>query len=540
MNGVVKASLGHCRFHLVLEGTAAITKIFPDRSCRDAQWWPQRSNPKSRGLMAHSIFHISTWLLIVAGLSGCAGKQQSTIDLAALYNRSAAHRGPDRNPVIAIPGILGSRLRDSRSGKIVWGAFDGSAVDISDPRDLRLVALPLGRPGAPPWKVRTTVKAVGVLDRARITVAGIPYQLEVYAALMQTLGVGGYRDEELGTAGAIKYGPGHFTCFQFPYDWRRDISTAAVSLHRFILARAQYVREKRKAAFGVDRPVRFDVVAHSMGGLVLRYYLRYGPTPLPDDGSLPKLTWEGARHIDKAILIGTPNAGSVKSLQNLIQGRRFSFILPKYPAGLLGTFPAIFQLLPRARHNAVVWDGDLSRPIKDLYDPNLWATQEWGMANPNQAEFLKRILPNEKDPERRRIHALALQGHILRRAEQFMAALDKPATPPKHLKIYLVAGDSMKTPRTLSIDSNTGAVTVLKTGEGDGTVLRASALMDERMGGKWQPRVKTPIKFHATLFLPREHIELTRNETFRDNLLYWLLEEPRTARGKPRAGPKIR
>ena len=40
--------------------------------------------------------------------------------------------------------------------------------------------------------------------------------------LLGVLGVGGYRDMDLGLAGAIDYGTDHFTCFQFDYDWRRD------------------------------------------------------------------------------------------------------------------------------------------------------------------------------------------------------------------------------------------------------------------------------------------------------------------------------
>jgi hypothetical protein len=33
--------------------------------------------------------------------------------------------------------------------------------------------------------------------------------------------------------------------------------------------------------------------------------------------------------------------------------------------------------------------------------------------------------------------------------------------------------------------------------------------------------------FERALFLPREHLEITRDATFRDNILFWLLEEQR-------------
>jgi triacylglycerol esterase/lipase EstA (alpha/beta hydrolase family) len=57
--------------------------------------------------------------------------------------------------------------------------------------------------------------------------------------------------------------------------------------------------------FGIkDHDVKFDIVAHSMGGLVARYYLRYGTQDLPPDGSLPELTWAGAQYVDNLIMVG--------------------------------------------------------------------------------------------------------------------------------------------------------------------------------------------------------------------------------------------
>jgi hypothetical protein len=58
-------------------------------------------------------------------------------------------------------------------------------------------------------------------------------------------------------------------------------------------------------------------------------------------------------------------------------------------------------------------------------------------------------------------------------------------------------------------------------------VLRSSALLDERVGRAWYPRLRTPIDFSQVLMLPAGHLALTRNDVFRDNVLYWLLEEPR-------------
>jgi len=61
---------------------------------------------------------------------------------------------------------------------------------------------------------------------------------------------------------------------------------------------------------------------------------------------------------------------------------------------------------------------------------------------------------------------------------------------------------------------------------GDGTVLRSSALMDERLAGEWSPHLRTPIRWTNVTFLFADHIGLTSSPAFSDNVLYLLLEAP--------------
>ncbi len=466
--------------------------------------------------------------LVFCVLTAACGTQKGAPELSLLYNASAKYHGVDRNPIVVIPGILGSKLRDEESGVLVWGAFNASGASPNEPEGLRRIALPIGKSDQPLAQLTDRVIPDGVLDKARVSLLGIPIELEVYAGILQTLGIGGYRDEALGLAGEIDYGTDHYTCFQFSYDWRRDIVESARHLHAFLEAKRAEVRREHLKRFGVDEPnIKFDIATHSMGGLVVRYFLMYGSQDLPTDGSLPELTWEGAKYVERVILIGTPNAGSVLSLQNLVDGKDFGPFIPIYPSSLLGTFPSTYQLLPRTRHKTVVWDGDKSMPVDDNLDPDLWERLGWGLASPKEADVIARMMPEIADPEERHRRALALQARILRRAKAFMAALDRPAEPPPGLELLLVAGDGIATPRTASIDSKTGRLTVLDTGEGDGTVLRSSALLDEREDGNWEARVRSPVVFHSILFLPTEHVALTRNPIFRDNVLFWLLEDPR-------------
>ena len=71
-----------------------------------------------------------------------------------------------------------------------------------------------------------------------------------------------------------------------------------------------------------------------------------------------------------------------------------------------------------------------------------------------------------------------------------------------------------------------GRIDAGDTGLGDGTVLRSSVLLDERVGNGWSPQLVTPLDFHSGLLLPNDHLGLTRDEVFRNNVLFWLLEDP--------------
>ena len=114
----------------------------------------------------------------------------------------------------------------------------------------------------------------------------------------------------------------------------------------------------------------------------------------------------------------------------------------------------------------------------------------------------------------------------LRRAKQFARAMDVPARPPRGTKLYLMAGDAIPTPAVATVSPN-GQLLVTQTGPGDGTVLRSSALMDERVSGKWSPELRSPIAWGQVSFYFKEHLALTQDIAFTDNLLFILLEEPR-------------
>ncbi len=458
--------------------------------------------------------------LMAVWLAGCASSATAP-DLGGIYSRAAAGSEDQRNPVIVIPGILGSRLVEKDTGRVVWGAFAGDFADPADPQGARLIAHPMGL-GVPLYALRDDVVSDGALDRVKVNVLILSIQIGAYVDILSTLGVGGYRDEQLGKSGAVDYGDNHYTCFQFDYDWRRDIVENARRFDQFVEQSAAYVRSIR----GSNQPIRFDVVAHSMGGLLARYYLQYGSSDLPADGSVPPPTWRGAARLENIVLVGTPNGGSASALINLVNGVEIGPFLPTYQAGLLGTMPAVYQLLPRDRHRCVV-DAETGTPIEGLYDVELWRRRGWGLADPVQDKVLRVLLPEVTDPDERRRIALDHLDKCLKRAAQLHAALDAGSNPPDGVRLKLIAGDARPTDAVVGVDPATGRVKSIRRAPGDGTVTRASALLDERLGGTWTPRLQTPIKWDGVHFLFTDHLGLTRDPAFTDNVLYILLEEPR-------------
>ncbi len=457
-------------------------------------------------------------------LNACAFKNRAP-DLGTIYTREAKYHGEERNPVIFVPGISGSKLIDSQSGKVVWGAFGGGYANPEEPDGARLIALPM-REGLSLSGLRDSVFPDGVLDQLRVVLLGVPFKKIVYLHILGALGIGGNRGELLPTSGAIDYGGQNFGRFQFDYDWRRGNVENAKRLHEFILEKRAYVQADLEERYGIaNYDVKFDIVAHSMGGLITRYYLRFGSTDLPDDGSIPTVTWAGARYVERAILVGPPNGGSAKALVQLIRGKKFGPLLPFYEPAILGTMPSLYQLLPRGRHGVLVDAADPESRIEDILSPELWEDMGWGLAAPDQDHVLQWLLPNIENPADRRRIALGHQRKCLNRARQFTAALDVPASPPRGLILSLIAGDALPTPAVLSVNMTNGAIKVIEKGPGDGTVLRSSALMDERLGGDWLPTLVSPIKWTQVLFLFTEHIEMTKDPAFTDNILFFLFEQ---------------
>ena len=472
--------------------------------------------------------HRIVFIIMVCFVSGCTAvgsyqslKMYDSPMLSDVSYATISYEGVERNPVIVIPGVLGSRLVNAKTGDIVWGKYAG--VDVFR-RHFEKKQLALGLPmekGKELWELQDDLVSDGALDTIAVRLMGITFQKGAYNDMLRALQIGGYYEETFENI----YNKNYYTCFQFGYDWRRDLAENARRLHAFILSKRAYLQRKYEMLYNIkDYNVQFDIVAHSMGGLLSRYYLRYGPEDLPKDGSVPKVTWAGSEHIDKIMIVGTPNAGYVDTITEMVHGLKLDPALPVYPPALVGTFHTLYQMLPVGGGHKIVDIDDPDGEALDVFDPDLWIEMEWGLADPTQDAMLAKMLPHLKTKEERREVALDHLEKCLNRARQFTQAMQVESTPPDDVALHLFLGDAVATSKIAVVDKLTGTIETTTYGAGDGKVLVDSAIFDTRAGGEWVPYQQSPINWSSVTFLFGAHMGITKDNVFNVNMIYRLLE----------------
>lgn len=476
-------------------------------------------------------------------------------DIETVYRPAEADGSSrvDRNPLVVIPGFGGSELRNAE-GLAVWGArFTDDALSFGNPEGLRALALdvPAGLESLP------TDAAVAQLYRPNTatsdellddsTVAGpmlffrteVVAELEVpvYAGLLRGLAQGGYRivPSEIADHLQVPKNPDGPPCFVFSYDWRRDLPSGAAELGRFLDEIEAQMAAERSASESSE-PVRFDLLAHSMGGLLARYYLRYGPRDVLPDVSddpevpVPRVTWDGARRVDRAIFLSPPNRGTPKAIRNLAYGED-TFWMPACEPVLVATWTSVPQMFP-PREPGLLRDPSGQVLDLDYFDVAVWREQHWGPFRPEQRQLTEEIFPEISAPGEPLRQLDALLAASLRRGERFVRLMNEPAPPPPRTTLHLFTGDADPTLARGIARPKDGRLRLIfdesnreHTEPGDGSVTRRSALADLRPPGS-RDWLRSSVPWTSVVFLSDRHAGLLANRVLHDNLLHLLLETP--------------
>ena len=308
-------------------------------------------------------------------------------------------------PVIVIPGLLGSELINQHSKEKVWFSLRRSKDD-----DLRL---PISASFA---NNRDNLVPGDIVKEIKFFITRRDFYGKALENLEKTGGYVRGSIEDPGQTLKDKY-------FVFPYDWRRDNVETGHLLFRKMRALKNKTGEKN---------IKFEILAHSMGGLIARYAAMYGSRDIP-----PRLrpNWSGARHISSIHMFGTPNRGSADSLQALLEGYgavrgvNLPFVQDLEPLEIL-TMPSTFQLLPFAG-GVRFFDEDL-KPLKvDIYNSATWEKYGWSMFGIKNLE--KKFSENE---------IIRMNNHLdrsLARAKRFHLALSQGKRSRVKLVSYVSA-----------------------------------------------------------------------------------------------------
>lgn len=462
----------------------------------------------------------SLWAaVLVIALTGCA---RNLAEIEEMYSRDVVRAKARASSIIFVPGIMGVELRDSEDGRVVWGTF----FQKDDDEHLLDIALPLAVDQAVS-DVRDSIVPGGELLVVNLQLAGGELHARGYPGVLEGL-LQALMDEgahhhprAISKKDAME---GRDPIIGFGYDWRRDLASEAQRFHETVVAAS----EERRLRAGRSR---IDVIAHSMGTQLVRWYLRYGTSPVPADGSLPELTWAGVRYIERVLLVGAPNSGSAAALTRILEGSHENPLITKYPPALVATFPAAFELMPRVDDGLVVW-ADTGTPV-DLYDVEIWERLAWGPFAPEQDRTLSALVPEARSRDERlavlRKHMRACLFH----AQTFHRALDRLARPPDALRMHTFVGDAHETNAVLEVDRRTGEIDWAASEAGDGTVTRSSALGYTRSAPEAVPRVQA----HSAHFYDSTHLPMVGDPDFLDDALYFLLEAPDPP-GDPSTAPE--
>jgi pimeloyl-ACP methyl ester carboxylesterase len=271
---------------------------------------------------------------------------------------------PAPPPIVIVPGLMGTRLVDPGTRRKIWDPlpsrgrpFAAGVVRLADPTPLApdptIDNIPLLYP-------RVTAAEAA---RAR-TIPGFGNIIyEFYGRLALDLTAPAFRVAARAALGGVP------AVYIAGYDWRKSNAISALRLRRIV-----------ERALTETRAERAVLVAHSMGGLVSRWFCRFGT-----------VLGRPARDVVAAlVLLGSPTHGAPQSYRQLKVG-----LDPVGRPGADGIMAALlWDAVLAGRHR------DLIRSFQSVYE--LLPTAHFCRRNPGWLRFntARAGFPDASDPDR--------------------------------------------------------------------------------------------------------------------------------------------
>ncbi len=213
-----------------------------------------------------------------------------------------------RNPVIIVPGLLGTEIsKPTENGsEKLWLDILRNIADIGD---WFMDSLQFNDDLIPSDKNLT----IGDVVRKATTAFGNLTLFDYSFSLVEEFKTQGYAE---GT-----------DLFLFPYDWRYGVSENNVDK----------LKQKIYDVLNETSAKEVDIIAHSTGGLIVKKYVVENPSD---------------NKIDKAVFVGVPNTGAPKAIKALIQGDSFGvpLLADEEMKKISKNLPVAYDLLPSEQY----------------------------------------------------------------------------------------------------------------------------------------------------------------------------------------------
>ena len=277
--------------------------------------------------------------------------------------------------VIVVAGYYGTKLARVDTGHLLWVT---ASQALGGGESLTLPLPELGLDGM-------ALRPKGILDEVRV----IPwlYSFELYRPLLDELG---------------RLHNGQLPISSLNYDWRLDLMDA-VRLLRTEIGRLHS-----------EGTTHIALVAHSMGGLIVSYYLRYGDQE-PDKAVE---TWEGARQVEKVVMAGVPYLGSMWAFRNMQYGRLIGLNRSILHQQAMASFPASYYTLPLLEADVLLTP--TQQPVAGAIRAAAnWRGQGWGLLKKTGSAPTQTVNRRE-----------TYTSYWLDRSQRFMNRLHAPLATP--------------------------------------------------------------------------------------------------------------
>ena len=444
-------------------------------------------------------------ILILAGLLA-AGCSQIVVPV-----QPELVAGDEKVPVVLVPGITGTALRDPATGKLVWG--DGAAV--IRPHDGGYALVKPIRDGDRRRGGR--LEPVGVIEAIRLG----PINKEIYGPIVRLLERHGYRQGDLESPHAGE------EMFLFGYDWRDENAVSAARLAERL--------ESLRLARG-DETLSVDLVCQSNGAHVCRWFAKYGGASLEEAEAGAAGPPPGIR-VRKLILVSPSNGGSIENLVWLNRGRRYvPLVGRRWSPEAIFSIRAVWEDLPVSREDLFL-DGAGEPLAVDLFDPESWRRYGWSIFSPRVARRIERSGRGDlfADAAERE----AFLGRALDRARRFHELLRRDVGGFAGVRYYMIQNVEAETPLRAVLTRRGGGWRTRFLGD---RWLRRRPELERRVidSGDGHATAESQLWLapQERLALAREparvagdHFELILAPAAQRRLLAYLAEGPRAARG---------